>query len=124
MLYLADATTHNTFNISSPTDIMLHALAGFTDHQLAAVQLTKPQDIPEKCPQNFNGYSSCYAAVVFTDMDPNGATPQGFNYTLFADAGLNHIDVERHTSDVVQRLLPLQWAIDKVRASILNTTIL
>lgn len=83
--------------------------------QLDAVEvLQNPLDVASKCPQNFDGFSGCYAAVVFTNMAPNGATPRGINYTIFADAGLTHIDVERHTSDVVQRILPLQWAIDKV----------
>ena len=94
---------------------MERALNGFTNTQLDAVKLLpNPLDVANKCPQNFNGFSGCYAAVVFTDMDPNGPIPRGINYTIFADAGLTHIDVERHTSDIVQRILPLQWAIDKV----------
>jgi ATP-binding cassette subfamily A (ABC1) protein 3 len=97
---------------------MKHALADFTKEQLSAVDiLDGPSDIPKKCPQNFNGLSNCYAVVVFTDMAQNGATPHGVNYTIFADAGLTHVDVEGHTSDLVKRILPLQWAIDKVRVA-------
>jgi ATP-binding cassette subfamily A (ABC1) protein 3 len=97
---------------------MKHALADFTKEQLSAVDiLDGPSDIPKKCPQNFNGLSNCYAVVVFTDMAQNGSTPHGVNYTIFADAGLTHIDVEGHTSDLVKRILPLQWAIDKVRVA-------
>lgn len=71
--------------------------------------------IPSLCPQNFNLYSQCFAAVSFFNIPSEGSTP--INYTLYADAGLTYINVEKHTSDFETRILPLQWAIDKVRTS-------
>ncbi|KAF9471023.1 P-loop containing nucleoside triphosphate hydrolase protein [Pholiota conissans] len=113
-LYLLDATQRSSSDLPSPLQIMNRTLQDFTPEQLHAVNvLSDPLDIPKVCPQNFNGFSGCYAVVIFTDMQPNSPTPHGINYTILADAGLSRIDVERHTSDVVTRILPLQWAIDK-----------
>jgi len=61
------------------------------------------------CPQNFNLYSECFAAVVFN----NFPSAYGVSYTIRADAGLYYINVEQHTSDVELRILPLQWALDE-----------
>lgn len=64
------------------------------------------------CPQNFNEFSECFAAVVFYDVQ-SGSNVAGFNYTIRADAGLGYINVEKHTSDLEVRILPLQWALDE-----------
>ena len=87
---------------------------GFGSSQLRAVhQVDSPDDIPNACPQNFNLFSECFAAVAFNSLPgPNGTLP--LNYTLRADGGLFHIDVTKHSSDYERRLLPLQWAIDSV----------
>ena len=89
---------------------------GFSDRQLHAItQVESPAQIPEACPQNFNMFSECFAAISFNTLPTaeNASTP--LNYTILADGGLFHIDVERHTSDYERRIMPLQWAIDSVR---------
>jgi len=99
----------------SPNDIMTHITSGFSQRQLAAVKkVASTDDIPAACPQNFNLFSECYAAVAFNSFptsDANDSLP--INYTIRADGGLFHIDVIRHTSDYELRVLPLQWAVDK-----------
>ncbi|KAF9004918.1 P-loop containing nucleoside triphosphate hydrolase protein [Hymenopellis radicata] len=74
-----------------------------------AAQLESPEDIPSACPQNFNLFSECFAAIAFNSISALGP----INYTIRADAGIAHIDVVKHTSDFELRILPLQWAIDK-----------
>ncbi len=107
-LIWADAT--NGATIPSPKDIISRITQNFTSAQLSAVkQVDSPDNIPSECPQNFNLLSECFAAVVFHDLSE--ARP--VNYTLRADAGVSHIDVD-HKSDFELRILPLQWAIDKV----------
>ncbi|CAL1693884.1 unnamed protein product [Somion occarium] len=99
----------------SPNDIIAHITRGFSDRQLSAVRkVDTPDDIPATCPQNFNLFSECFAAVAFNSFptaDTSDTRP--INYTLRADGGLFHIDVVRHTSDYELRVLPLQWAIDR-----------
>ncbi|KAJ7729088.1 hypothetical protein DFH07DRAFT_218233 [Mycena maculata] len=108
-LVWADATDGTSQ--PSPTEIMEHITSGFSASQLAAVkQASSGPALPFECPQNFNGFSECYAAVVFYDIPAN---PSPVNYTILADSGLFHIDVVRHTSDFETRVLPLQWAVDQ-----------
>ena len=75
-------------------------------------QVSSPDDIPAACPQNFNLFSECFAAVAFYDIPANGSAP--VDYTIWADGGLTFVDVEKHRSDFEKRILPLQWAIDQV----------
>jgi ATP-binding cassette subfamily A (ABC1) protein 3 len=99
----------------SPQAIMDRITSGFSDIQRAAVtKVSSVGDIPLACPQNFNLRSTCYAALAFNDI-PSPSQGRPINYTLRADGGLVHIDVVKHTSDYEERLLPLQWAVDKVR---------
>jgi ATP-binding cassette, subfamily A (ABC1), member 3 len=94
---------------------MTRVTSGFADWQLATVQqLETREQIPPSCQQNFNGFSECWASVIFDDI--TGFT--GVNYTIRADAGLRYIDVFGHTSDVEQRVLPLQWALDSAIISL------
>ncbi|KAF7340910.1 hypothetical protein MSAN_02075900 [Mycena sanguinolenta] len=109
-LVWADATDGNSQ--PSPTDIMARVTSGFSVSQLSAVkQASSGPELPFECPQNFNGFSECFAAVVFYDIPANVTSP--VNYTILADSGLFHIDVVRHTSDFELRVLPLQWAVDQ-----------
>ncbi|KAJ7726366.1 hypothetical protein B0H16DRAFT_1592682 [Mycena metata] len=90
---------------------------GFSDAQLGAVKKApSAAQLPFECPQNFNGFSECYAGVVFYDIPANSTTgnplTSAVNYTILADSGLFHIDVVRHSSDFETRVLPLQWAVD------------
>ncbi|OBZ68485.1 ABC transporter A family member 2 [Grifola frondosa] len=111
-LIWADAT--NGTGTPSSQDIISHLTTGFSVGQLRAVrQLDSPEDIPAACPQNFNGFSECFAAIAFNSFPSSGSNgAQPLNYTLRADAGLFHIDVTKHTSDYEKRILPLQWAVD------------
>ncbi|KAM5535265.1 hypothetical protein V8D89_011071 [Ganoderma adspersum] len=104
--------TNGTGSNPSAHDIISRITTGFSSKQLSAVrQLDSPADIPTACPQNFNLFSECFAAVAFNSLPgPNGSLP--LNYTLRADGGLFHIDVTKHNSDYEKRLLPLQWAVD------------
>ena len=109
--------TNGTGSHPSAEEIIAHVTRGFTGRQLGGVRrLADPSAIPGACPQNFNLFSECFAAVAFNSLPgPGGALP--LNYTLRADAGLFHVDVAKHRSDYEQRLLPLQWAIDSVRGA-------
>ena len=106
--------TNGTGSNPSAHDIISHITRGFNAKQLGAIrQLDSPADIPSACPQNFNLFSECFAAVAFNSFPrPNDSLP--LNYTLRADGGLFHIDVTKHTSDYEKRVLPLQWAVDSV----------
>jgi hypothetical protein len=115
----------------TPAAIVAQLTAGFSPAQRAGVvQVGDPGDIAGKCPQNFNGFSECFAAVVFNAFPgaPLSAASAGganrtnttspalgpanaVNYTLRADGGLYHIDV-RGRSDYERRVLPLQRALD------------
>ncbi|KAJ6520555.1 hypothetical protein C8R45DRAFT_1121130 [Mycena sanguinolenta] len=109
-LVWADATNGNSQY--SPTDIMARVTSGFSASQLSAVKkASSGPELPFECPQNFNGFSECFAAVVFYDIPADATRP--VNYTILADSGLFHIDVVRHTSDFELRVLPLQWAVDQ-----------
>ncbi|KDR85825.1 hypothetical protein GALMADRAFT_274642 [Galerina marginata CBS 339.88] len=97
-----------------PALIIAELTSGFTTEQLSAVKRVEdPKDIIAECRQNFNGFSQCFAGISFTDPLSHNGTSNALNYTIFADGGLTFIDVQRHTSDFEQRILPLQWAIDR-----------
>ncbi|KAI0673936.1 P-loop containing nucleoside triphosphate hydrolase protein [Trametes maxima] len=104
--------TNGTGSNPSAHDIIARITRDFDGRQLGNVrQLASPDDIPSACPQNFNLFSECFAAVAFNSLPgPDGTLP--LNYTLRADGGLFHIDVTKHSSDYERRVLPLQWAID------------
>lgn len=104
----------------SPDDIMAHVTSGFTSRQLQAVRkVSSPDDIPSACPQNFNLFSQCFAAVAFNVLPTSANDTTPYDYTIRADGGLFHIDVVKHTSDYERRILPLQWALDSVRSNII-----
>lgn len=113
-LIWADATNGTGF--PSPADIMSRVTSGFSAKQLSAVrELDSPDDIPSACPQNFNLFSDCFAAVAFNSLPPeNNSLAEPVNYTIRADGGLAHVDVAKHSSDYELRILPLQWAVDSV----------
>jgi ATP-binding cassette subfamily A (ABC1) protein 3 len=112
-LVWADGT--NGTGVPSPDSIMSYVTSGFTKSQLTAIQqVATPADIPSACPQNFNLFSECFAAVAFNNIPAFGNDTNPINYTIRADGGLGHIDVVGHNSDFERRILPLQWAIDKV----------
>lgn len=77
-------------------------------------ELGSRDDIIQACPQNFNLFSECFAAVVFEGMPSAANASAPVNYTIMVDGGLFHVDVVKHTSDYEERVLPLQWALDSV----------
>ncbi|KAJ7083361.1 hypothetical protein B0H15DRAFT_911906 [Mycena belliarum] len=88
----------------SPAEIMARVTRGFSGSQLRLVkQAASGTQLPFECPQNFNGFSECYAAVIFNAVPASPTTP--INYTILADSGLFHIDVVRHKSDFETRVL-------------------
>ncbi|TFK24250.1 nod factor export ATP-binding protein I [Coprinopsis marcescibilis] len=106
--------TDGTTGTSNPTplEIIDHITASWNNQQRAAIkQVDSAAAIPDACPQNFNLFSQCFAAVSFTNI-PGPGTSTSVNYTIHADAGLAYINVKEHTSDWEKRILPLQWAID------------
>ncbi len=101
----------------TPAAIIARITSNFSTSQLAAVKkLSSSSDFPAECPQNFNFFSECFAAVGFSDIPATGNN--SINYTISADSGLAFIDVVHHTSDFEKRILPLQWAIDKVGSTL------
>ncbi len=105
----------NSSAIPSPSDIMTHITSDFSQKQRLAIRkVDTASNIPSLCPQNFNLFSECFAAVAFHSFPSTSDSSQPINYTIQADGGLFHIDVVKHTSDYELRILPLQWAIDRV----------
>jgi ATP-binding cassette subfamily A (ABC1) protein 3 len=97
----------------SPSQVISRITSSFTPTQQQHVrQLSDVSEISSTCPENFAGLSQCFAVVVFYDIPANGSAD--VVYTLQADAGLLYINVQKHTSQYEERVLPLQWAIDKV----------
>jgi ATP-binding cassette, subfamily A (ABC1), member 3 len=109
-LALVWADDTNGTGVPSPDSIMSTITSGFTPAQLQGVKkVATPADIPSACPQNFNLFSECFAAVAFNDLPAIANDTHSINYTIRADGGLYHIDVVRHSSDFERRILPLQW---------------
>ncbi|KAG8955820.1 hypothetical protein FRC03_011029 [Tulasnella sp. 419] len=97
----------------SAVQIMSAMTDSFSPAQKAQVHSTSSkEDLIVACPSNFNGKSSCYAAIIFTAVPTPQNTSQPLQYSILSDPGLYHIDVKNHKGDVEKRLLPLQWAID------------
>lgn len=112
-LIWADGT--NGIGVPPANDIMAHITRNFTSFQLNAVKkVATPDDIPSLCPQNFNLFSECFAAIAFDYLPTSQNDTSSIEYTIRADGGLSHIDVIRHTSDFEKKILPLQWAVDQV----------
>jgi ATP-binding cassette subfamily A (ABC1) protein 3 len=108
----------------TPEAIIEHMSTGLSDVQRQGIQKKDtPHDIAAACPQNFNGHSQCYAAIVFTSLPPSNAglpvedpihglkIPNNISYTIQADAGLSHVDV-RGQGDFELRHMPIQMALD------------
>lgn len=77
------------------------------------------QDIVTMCPESFGDISPCFAGLVFGDLDVSTGT---LNYTMRGDDGLTQVDpVDLANDDFQKRFLPLQWAIESVRAAAMWT---
>lgn len=99
----------------TPADVMERITANFTSAQRDAVMEVDPDSIFSECPQNYRGYTPCFAAIAFRKIPfANDSGNPNVAYTIFADWGLRYINVEKHTGDLEQRVMPLQWEIDRV----------
>ena len=97
---------------------MSEVTAGFSPLQMRAVhKVDNASAIPLACPQNFNGFSECYGAIVFNSISTTESGRAIVRYMIRSDIGLFYINVEDHTSDFEKRVLPLQWAVDQVMFS-------
>lgn len=95
---------------------MAHVTRDFSAAQSKAVKrVNSLDDIAKACPANFIGTSPCFAAVAFTQIPLVGdRTNSSIVYTLVADSAARYIDVVGHKGSAETKMLPLQWAIDKV----------
>ncbi|KAG8916269.1 hypothetical protein FRC02_004091 [Tulasnella sp. 418] len=99
--------------LPSAAQIMSAMTDSFSPTQKAQVHSTSRQeDLTVACPSNFNGKSSCFAAIIFTGVPTPQNTSQPLQYTILSDPGLGYIDIKHHKGDVEKRLLPVQWAIE------------
>ncbi|KAF7354423.1 ABC transporter A family member 2 [Mycena venus] len=111
-LVWVDTTDRNSS--PSPTTIMARITSNFLTSQINAVKKVSTADeVLSECPQNFNGFSECYAALIFYDIPRDNASAP-IKYTIMGDSGLCRIDVKHHEGDYERRIMPLQWALDQV----------
>jgi ATP-binding cassette subfamily A (ABC1) protein 3 len=102
----------------TPDAIMSRLSQGFNPAQSKAIiKVNSTDDVGAACAQNFNGFSACFAAVIFDPPPPEfyfgGAKfpNRTAEYTIQVDTGLQSIDV-RGRSGYERRIMPLQFAID------------
>jgi len=99
----------------SADDIIARITRGFNNKQLAAIsKVETTDDIPSKCPQNFNLFSECFAGLSFEYLPSSPADTRPINYTILGNGGYKYINAIKHTSDYELYVLPLQWAVDQV----------
>jgi ATP-binding cassette subfamily A (ABC1) protein 3 len=114
LIWADDTNSSGGVPLTTPDEIMSVITADFNPSQRRAVKkLNSSSDVSSACPQNFNGFSDCYAAIIFDEM-PDSESDSDFVYLLRADTGLTYINVVRHTSGFEERVLPLQIAVDQV----------
>ena len=107
-----------SYGSPTPTEVMERITTNFTSSQRAAVKQVDPDSIFSECPQNYHGYTPCFAAILFQNIPYTNSSGFGLNpnitYTIYADWGLKYVNVEQHTSDFEERIMPLQWEVDRV----------
>ena len=114
-LKLVWADNTNGTGSPSPNDIIARITQGFSNKQLnAVVKAESMDDIPVKCPENFNLISECFAGLSFEYLPSGPKDTRPINYTILADGGYGYINAIKHTSDYELYVLPLQWAVDRV----------
>lgn len=99
---------------------MSRVVEGFTPTQLAGVKkVASVSVIPLACPQTLNELSTCFAAIQFNDFLETPADLDNIDiisYTLLSDGARSTVDVVKHGGDSMDKIMPLQWAIDQVRS--------
>ncbi|SYW74956.1 related to ATP-binding cassette, sub-family A [Ustilago bromivora] len=108
-IYWLDSSTSTVQSRFSSQQIMDIVLDGLQPSQRSLVRrVSDGTELGLACPQAFNGLSSCFGAVEFSDITEQGSV----TYTLRLDPGLNRVRVSTNKSDAETRTLPLQFAID------------
>ena len=99
----------------SADEIVAHITRGFNNKQLTAIsKVETTDDIPAKCPQNFNLFSECFAGLSFEYLPSGPTDTRQITYTILGNAGFGYVNAIEHTSDYELYVLPLQWAVDQV----------
>ncbi|KAK7207091.1 hypothetical protein BZA70DRAFT_4150 [Myxozyma melibiosi] len=88
-------------------NVMDKVTSGLPADQVIA--LDDPVDLLTVCRQSLRGASNCLVAIEWHVFDSENKL---YNYTIRADAGLNHINVKTHNTDAQRYILPTQWALD------------
>jgi hypothetical protein len=83
------------------------------------IVLDDPIDLYWECRQTVRGLSDCFAAVIFTSY--NATTAQ---YIIALDSAVGSLDAnyQSHTSVAINRLMPLQWAVESEIGNFTTTT--
>jgi ATP-binding cassette subfamily A (ABC1) protein 3 len=98
----------------SGTDISraIADISGSLPPPIQTYEVDDPSDLFDLCQQSLQGYSDCFAAVIF--QTSNETT---IEYTIAVDFG--HIDISSRFGDwntgktkISERVMPLQWAIN------------
>ncbi|KAF8590206.1 P-loop containing nucleoside triphosphate hydrolase protein [Ramaria rubella] len=120
-LVWADGTSATTH--PSPSDVMSLVTQSLQPSDRALVrQVSSPAAIAPACPQNFNGFSECFAAVAFTSFPTptnvtlippsNSSALPPFNVTAGGiPDGLNPLDTAPNGTNVLPRTSLLNYTI-------------
>lgn len=107
--YWLDSRTSAAGSRFSPQQIIDVVLDSLQPHQRSLVrQVSDDEELGLACPQAFNGLSSCFGAISFTNITTQGSV----TYTLRQDPGLNRIKVSSNSGDAETRTFPMQFAVD------------
>ena len=98
------------FGAAEVMDVIISAMPA--DKQSLIRRVESDIDLGLACPQAFNGLSSCFGAVEFTNFTSAGQNLANVAYNLRFDPGLDRVEVSTNTGDAEKRILPLQWAVD------------
>lgn len=101
-----NSTTGSRFSAQQIIDIVLDSLQ--PDQRSLVKQVNNNQELGLACPQAFNGLSSCFGAIAFTNITAEGSV----TYTLRQDPGLNRVKVSTNSGDAETRTFPMQFAVD------------
>lgn len=99
-------TADSRFSAQQVIDVVLDSLR--PEQRSLVRRVDSDSDLGLACPQAFNGLSSCFGAVEFSNISAQGSVA----YTLRLDPGLNRVKVSTNSGDAERRTLPLQFAID------------
>ena len=101
-------------NITNPVDVDpiidgIFKQPGMEIHAKAKVVFDNPDDLFLGCQQNLNGQSACFAAIIFTNFN---ATNVDYIVAMDSYQDQSEISFRTHKSVMIERVLPLQWAVE------------